>query len=121
MPLIASNQSLNEALTHCTRFEVRHARKRGRDVGFRLRQAYGATSWAESGFRPPYHIKRLCGDATPQSLIESESLSAQFCAINLICNAFKVRSSIRPVIDSLSTDWNQLIAFRVSGPTRPSI
>ncbi len=26
--------------------------KRGRDVGFRLRQAYGATSWAESGFRP---------------------------------------------------------------------
>jgi len=33
-------------------FEVRHARRRGRDVGFRLRQAYGATSWVESGFRP---------------------------------------------------------------------
>jgi hypothetical protein len=42
--------------------------KTGRDVGFRLRQAYGATSWAESGFalsgaftsdRCPKKIKKL--------------------------------------------------------------
>ena len=37
------------------------ARKRGRDVGFRLRQAYGATSWAESGFRLPIYVAAAPG------------------------------------------------------------
>jgi hypothetical protein len=34
-----------------------HAR---RDVGFRLRQAYSATSWAESGFARPSHGAVAC-------------------------------------------------------------
>jgi hypothetical protein len=35
-------------------------------------------------------------------------------------SASKVASSIRPVTGSLSTDWNQRIAFTVSGPSEPS-
>jgi hypothetical protein len=35
--------------------EVNH--KTGRDVGFRLRQAFGATSWAESGFALPLYFQ----------------------------------------------------------------
>jgi hypothetical protein len=38
-----------------------NARKRGRDVGFRLRQAYGATSWAESGFRLAIYVAAAPG------------------------------------------------------------
>jgi hypothetical protein len=37
------------------------ARKRGRDVGFRLRQAYGPTSWAESDFRLPIYVAAAPG------------------------------------------------------------
>jgi hypothetical protein len=32
---------------------LRENQRTGRDVGFLLRQAYGATSWAESGFALP--------------------------------------------------------------------